>query len=322
MIEKQFYGDETRWFVGTVVSINDPLQMGRVRVRIFGIHSDKIVDIKEADLPWAQTVSPITEGGSSGIGTNLGIKVMAQVYGIFLDGKESQLPLVLGSVPKYERDLSFELISNDPNIPKGTQHPNLVDAKTNLKNRETVSQVDTKYLVGADNVERAFNFFVTDEGGGFTPEQASGIIGNFWVESGAQSVGDLNPTAQSGGGERSFGLAQWNSSQNAGNRYGKLLQFAARKNLPWQSVYCQLLFTKKELNDKPYYGLNQLKRARTVKESTRVFCDRFENPAFDAIRGGEGKILEFKYDETGKRKLRSHEGSRISAAEETFRRFQ
>jgi hypothetical protein len=322
MIEKQFYGDETRWFVGTIVNINDPLQLGRVRVRIFGVHSDRISDIEESDLPWAQTVSPITEGGSSGIGTNLGIKVQAQVYGIFLDGKESQLPLVLGSMPKYERGLSNILISNDPNIPQGSQHPGLVDAKTTAKNKETVSQVDTKYLVGADNVERAFNFFVTDEGGGLTAEQASGIIGNFWVESGAQSVGDLNPTAQSAGSERSFGLAQWNSAQAAGNRYGKLLQFAAGKNLPWQSVYCQLLFTKKELNDKSYYGLNQLKRARSVKDATRIFCDRFENPAFDAIRDDEGKILEFKYDETGKRKLRSHESARIAAAEETFRRFQ
>ena len=161
MIEKQFYGDETRWFVGTIVSISDPLQLGRVRVRIFGVHSDRTADIEEADLPWAQTVSPITEGGSSGIGTNLGIKVQAQVYGIFLDGKESQLPLVLGSIPKYEKGLSNVLISLDPNIPRGSQHPNLVDAKTNFKNRETVSQVDTKYLVGTDNVERAFNFFVT-----------------------------------------------------------------------------------------------------------------------------------------------------------------
>ena len=322
MIEKQYYGDETRWFVGTVVSISDPLQLGRVRVRIFGIHTEKTGLIQESDLPWAQTVSPITEGGSSGIGTNLGIKVQAQVYGIFLDGKESQLPLVIGSVAKYERDLTAENINSDPNIPAGSQHPGLVDSKTSTKNRETVSQVDTKFLVGADNVERAFNFFVTNEGGGFTPEQASGIIGNFWVESGAQSTGDLNPVAQSGGSERSFGLAQWNSAQAAGNRYGKLLQFAARKNLPWQSVYCQLLFTKKELNDKSYFGLNLLKRARTVKDATRVFCDRFEKPAYDAIRDDKGKILEFKYDESGKRKLRSHEDSRIAAAEETFRRFQ
>ena len=36
---KKYYGDETRWFLGTVVNVNDPLELGRVLVRIYGIHS-------------------------------------------------------------------------------------------------------------------------------------------------------------------------------------------------------------------------------------------------------------------------------------------
>jgi len=67
-----FYGDHVRWFMGRVVNINDPLEMGRVCIRIFGIHDNP--DIIEDDLPWAQVVIPITEGSSSGIGTNVGIK--------------------------------------------------------------------------------------------------------------------------------------------------------------------------------------------------------------------------------------------------------
>lgn len=98
---QEYYGDETRWFVGTVVSINDPIQLGRVKVRIMGIHSSEILD---DHLPWAQTILPITEGGTAGLGIHTGIQLKARVFGIFLDGKNSQLPLVLGSMPKYEEE--------------------------------------------------------------------------------------------------------------------------------------------------------------------------------------------------------------------------
>ena len=98
-----YYGDQTRWFIGIVTDINDPYGLGRVKVRIFGIHSENVNDIPDKDLPWAQTVVPITEGGSSGTGATVGIQVKAQVFGMFLDGKSSQLPLVLGSIPKIGR---------------------------------------------------------------------------------------------------------------------------------------------------------------------------------------------------------------------------
>ena len=96
----QFYGDQTRWFVGRVININDPLEMGRIKVRIVGVHDNP--DIADGDLPWAQVIVPVTEGGSSGLGATTGIKEQAQVFGIFLDGVHSQLPLVVGSMPKFE----------------------------------------------------------------------------------------------------------------------------------------------------------------------------------------------------------------------------
>jgi phage baseplate assembly protein gpV len=95
-----FYGDQTRWFIGRVVSITDPLYLGRIKVRIFGVHSENTIDIPDSDLPWAQVVAPITEGGTDGLGNNLGVQVGSNVFGIFLDGTHSQLPLVVGSMPK------------------------------------------------------------------------------------------------------------------------------------------------------------------------------------------------------------------------------
>jgi hypothetical protein len=94
----EFYGDQTRWFLGRVVNIYDPRYLGRIRVKIFGVH-DNIADV---DLPWAQTVVPITQGGTQGYGNNIGIQKGAQVFGVFLDGRSSQMPLVLGSIPRVE----------------------------------------------------------------------------------------------------------------------------------------------------------------------------------------------------------------------------
>ena len=94
-----FYGDNVRWFIGDVVDIDDPVQIGRVKVRINGLHQD---DVADADLPFAQTVIPVTQGGTKELGNYLGVQVGARVFGVFMDGKDSQLPLILGSMPKFE----------------------------------------------------------------------------------------------------------------------------------------------------------------------------------------------------------------------------
>lgn len=105
-----FYGDQVRWFVGEVVNVkDDPLQLGRAQVRAFGVYDD----IKDADLPWAQIVVPITQGIHEGKGQNLGLLVGTQVFGIFLDGQNSQLPMVIGSIPK-EGDTNEKAKANYP----------------------------------------------------------------------------------------------------------------------------------------------------------------------------------------------------------------
>jgi phage baseplate assembly protein gpV len=115
----KYYGDTTRWFIGRVVDIIDPLKLGRIKVRIYGIHTDNVIDISDDDLPWAQVVAPITEGGTNAFGNNLGLLPGAQVFGVFLDGTDSQMPLILGSMPKYE-DESVDSISTNP-LATGTQ---------------------------------------------------------------------------------------------------------------------------------------------------------------------------------------------------------
>lgn len=94
-----FYGDNMRWFLGTVVNHQDPENLRRVQVRIHGIHPNDHVHLQNADLPWATVLAPTTSGGTSGIGSAPSLLAGAQVFGIFLDGKMSQLPMVMGSIP-------------------------------------------------------------------------------------------------------------------------------------------------------------------------------------------------------------------------------
>ena len=109
-----YYGDQTRWFLGEVVNVaDDPLKIGRVKVKVFGVYDE----IKDEDLPWAQIVVPVTMGvtnnGVQGLGQYLGILVGTQVFGIFLDGPSSQLPLVVGTIPQ-EDDFNSKAIENYP----------------------------------------------------------------------------------------------------------------------------------------------------------------------------------------------------------------
>ena len=106
LFDYPFYGDQIRWFLGKVINANDPDMLGRVQVRISGIHSNYQNDIPEYTLPWASVMNPGTEGGTSGIGKIPQILPGATVFGIFIDGKTSQVPLVLGSLNQVEKPTS------------------------------------------------------------------------------------------------------------------------------------------------------------------------------------------------------------------------
>ena len=257
-MSQMFYGDQNRWFVGLVIDIDDPLKLDRVKVRIQGIHTHDTSLIPNSDLPWAQVAIPVTEGGSSGIGANASLKPRAQVFGFFLDGKNSQLPLVLGSIPKIE---TYANQSGDAD-----------NAYPSLNKKSELGNIDLD-LDGNSNIEKAFNFFVSEEGGNYTTEQACGMIGNFCVE----SVPTLNPKAVAPG-EGSTGIAQWNPAAAAGNRLGKLIEYSATLGLDHLTLGAQLLYTKYELETFSYLGDGPLRKTDNVKDATIVFQDAYERP--------------------------------------------
>jgi hypothetical protein len=88
------------WFIGVVEDREDPLQIGRLRVRIYHVHSPSKKDVPTSDLPWASVLVPVTSGALTGVGlAPVGVQVGTTVVGFFADGIERQVPVVLGCLP-------------------------------------------------------------------------------------------------------------------------------------------------------------------------------------------------------------------------------
>jgi hypothetical protein len=86
-------------FHGVVEDVNDPKQLGRVRVRCYGYHADDKSSIATEDLPWAYCVLPVTSASISGIGTACtGLLPGSFVVGFFRDGVYAQEPIVTGTI--------------------------------------------------------------------------------------------------------------------------------------------------------------------------------------------------------------------------------
>lgn len=118
MIEPNSFLSSTtfQWFTGVVEDINDPEEMGRVKVRCYGYHTDNLDLLSTKDLPWATPITPITSAGTSGIGHSAtGLLQGSWVVGFFRDGSSAQDPVIMGSIPTKSTEL--------PNTEKGFNDP-------------------------------------------------------------------------------------------------------------------------------------------------------------------------------------------------------
>lgn len=102
MILKQTFN----WWVGVVEDREDPDKLGRVKVRIFGYHSDNLAVLPTEDLPWAVVMQPTTSAAVSGVGSApVGLLRGSWVVGFFLDGDDMQQPMVMGTLGGVPRPL-------------------------------------------------------------------------------------------------------------------------------------------------------------------------------------------------------------------------
>ena len=87
------------WFQGVVEDRQDPLFLGRVKVRCLGYHTPNKTQLPTDDLPWSHPVQPITSAAMSGIGDSpLGPVEGSWVVGFFRDGELCQNPVYFGTI--------------------------------------------------------------------------------------------------------------------------------------------------------------------------------------------------------------------------------
>jgi len=126
------------FYYGVIEDRNDPLRVGRVRVRIHGLHTDSKSDISSADLPWSQVLLPTTSAGLSGFGHGHGLVEGTTVYGMFRDDEYLDF-IVMGvgigiSQKGYKENEKGEIVNrsvnkgfNDPRRDKQSSYNNSVD---------------------------------------------------------------------------------------------------------------------------------------------------------------------------------------------------
>ena len=94
-----FMGEKFVWWQGVVEDVNDPLKLGRCRVRIVGFHNPDTRKIPVEDLPWANVVQPVTSAAISEVGQSpTGLLPGSWVVGFFRDPEFYQEPIIIGSI--------------------------------------------------------------------------------------------------------------------------------------------------------------------------------------------------------------------------------
>lgn len=295
IISNNYAGNTNIWWIGKVEDADDPLKIGRYRVRIHGAHDKKTSVVPKEFLPWAQCVLPTTEGGVSGIGRSSGIIPGAQVFGMFLDGENKQIPLILGSIHTINQPSKMQKEEASPRSSEQRPEPSSPDAVQNNDLPDTPNAEIDKNLAGSSNAEKIFNYFI---GQGWTAAQAAGLVGNFYAES------NLNPKAYNPNdkGKASQGLAQWR-----GDRQQALKNFARENNSDEDSLSLQLAFVQHELNTSEASAGTKLKGAQTPAEAAYIVSRYYERPEYSIING--------QYTSPSLNK-------RINFAEEVYERFK
>lgn len=252
-ILSEYYGDNTRWFIANVINANPPPGFeGRVQIRIFGIHSESTKDIPQRDLPWAQVMVNSSSFGVSGYGTGVHVLAGALVFGIFLDGKNSQLPLVLGSLPHTEYPTSVQSENRDDI----STNPFALDYRqSNFEGEDPkLTGWETQEFSGADDKKtisagEAKDFFIDN---GLNAKQASAMVAVL------QEISGLKPSQKGNG----FGIGGWK-----GGRYQRFVKYSQRilpKKTPF-SGDVQLMFVMHELHTTHRTAYGKILRAQEIE---------------------------------------------------------
>lgn len=284
-IQKDYYGDDVRWFLGTVINSRPPSGLeGRIKIRIHGVHSESTIDIPEADLPWAQILIPSTEGGISGIGKIPQIMPGSFVFGIFLDGIASQIPLVIGTLPRIEKPTAIQ-------SGRRVSQANSFDYnQERLQNVVSLRLKDDDVADASVGLRRqqAMKFFIDN---GYELIHAAAITGALQGHSSfktyIESISEENSVGE-------IGIAKWKKLTTPGSRYNELLRFS-REYQPassWKLYSLQLEFVLYELRNRFSIVNSKLVTSNNIKKASEIINSGYLNS--DNRTSG---IAELAYDE-------------------------
>lgn len=103
---KTGFKEQPHWFTGVVEDINDPSEMGRLKVRCFGYHTPNKDDMPTKNLPWSHVMMPVNSASMTNVGISAtGILQGSWVIGFFRDGEALQDPFVIGTLPSVSSTL-------------------------------------------------------------------------------------------------------------------------------------------------------------------------------------------------------------------------
>lgn len=152
--------DSVSWFVGVVEDRMDPLEQGRVRVRVWGLHpyektQGPVKGIKTEDLPWMSVLQPTSSASVSGIQQAItGMVPGTHVYGHFLD-KWKLNGLVLGT---YSSNSMVKANPNEGFADPTGQYPLYLGNDTNPLNRGGIPGDDsTANIIQDANLDVGIN---------------------------------------------------------------------------------------------------------------------------------------------------------------------
>ncbi|MBR1539858.1 MAG: hypothetical protein IJ629_01535 [Clostridia bacterium] len=141
-------------------------------------------------------------------------------------------------------------------------------AASRITGRQPVhlSQISSESTT-SDRIYALFDFLISE---GFSPEAASGVIGNIAVES------TFNPTVVSSSGY--YGLFQWNTSSGGGYWWYDIQDWLSYNGYDWNSfegqvkamLYCS---NRGFLNEE---RLAELKQLRNVEQAVELFAVYYE----------------------------------------------
>jgi len=159
------------WWVGVVEDRQDPLKLGRCKVRIVGWHAADKMNLPTEKLPWAQAMLPLNNTQP------YAPKESDMVLGFFLDAENAQQPVMMGVMPSiplapadnqapYNDPRTQEQIDLAPVKPNETAngYPRLIDepttsrlARNEVANTSSIVSLKNDRITANDtsSVERA-----------------------------------------------------------------------------------------------------------------------------------------------------------------------